>query len=829
MRVGKTLRHTTHVGSETSGGYGAGVPPLPIPNREVKPSGADGTAMQCGRVGSRLLSKERSPRILTSLRAFYCLYVALTLYNSNLLIFEFIPPIMNLLRFQYWINFVRLCFLLCLMLLTGVMQAFADTVSYQFTSHQWKAVTNGVSSNWFSIKDGDSFASHLVPVTKDRSGACANSPESFDNISSITVHYSTNTKSGKGTIRVYCVDSADSKAQNGKQVSNGFLINMPGKDQTATFTCAPSVSGYVQIFVDCTENSIYIKSVDIEYSSNSPVLRNSVSTLDFGSVESGKSKGLSFQLSGRNLRSDAVLSVDGEGFSVQPARVSPNEGEISETDVKVTYSPTSVGNHQAKLTISSDGATAKVISLTGTAIAPTVYHKVTWLVNGETYTDGNPSSNVAEGKKVMMLPSAPQAIEGKDFVGWTDSIISGSKNEKPSVLFVDTASAPVVNADVEYYAVFAKKTGNEVKYTKLNSDKFNSKADYVIGAEYNRQLYCFYKYTKVDKEEKWGLMSKDSIPIVFQLSGKPEKLVVKDEKGNYLAPIVGGFQMSSNEKTIILKSEGAIHYVKPYLSLRFNPNSGLRWYNNGDGNSFPEAYFYEISGGVTYSGYCTSVPLFGTVSFKAIDSDSTRYATFSSTRDVVFVGDDVEVAGLAVKNDIISPIPVTLARYEVTDASAGENGEVKGCYVPAKTGVLLKSKSDTASYYYAKSSYDLILSGNMLKPAPVGGGKFEPETGYRYYKLAYNNYSTKQGLGFYWGAEEGGAFKVKEGLAYLAVPSADAHNAKGFRFDGVTDGIDGVEVDRNKPHDLYNLIGQRVVGKAAPGLYVVNGKKVIIR
>lgn len=762
-----------------------------------------------------------------SLRAFYCLFVALTLYNSNLLIFEFIPPIMNLLRFQYWINFVRLCFLLCLMLLTGVVQAFADTVSYQFTSHQWKAVTNGVSSNWFSIKDGDSFASYQVPVTKDRSGACANSPESFDNISSITVHYSTNTKSGKGTIRVYCVDSADSKAQNGKQVSNGFLINMPGKEQAAKFTCAPSVSGYVQIFVDCTENSIYIKSVDIEYSSNSPVLRNSVSTLDFGSVESGKSKELIFQLSGRNLKSDAVLSVDGEGFSVQPARVSPNEGEISETDVKVTYSPTSVGNHQAKLTISSDGATAKVISLTGTAIAPTVYHTITWLVNGETYIDGNPSSKAAEGKKVMMLPSAPQAIEGKEFVGWTDSSISGSKNEKPSVLFVDAASAPVVKADVVYYAVFAKKTGNEVTYTKLNSNKFKKDAQYVIGADdANRQVYYFYKYTKVDENENWGLMSKDSIPIVFQLSGKPEKLVVKDEKGNYLAPFKGGFQMSSSEKTIILKSDGTIHADK-YLSLRFSPNNGLRWYTNGDGTTFNAAYFYEISGGVTYSDYCTSVPR--TVSFKAIDLDGTRYATFSSTRDVVFVGDDVEVAGLAVKNDIISPIPVTLARYEVTDASAGENGEVNGCYVPANTGVLLKSKSATASYYYVKSAYEVNLSGNMLKPAPVGGGEFKPETGYKYYKLAYNNYSTKQGLGFYWGAEEGGAFKVKDGLAYLAVPSADAHNAKGFRFDGVTDGIGGVEVDRNKSHDLYNLIGQRVVGKAAPGLYVVNGKKVIIR
>ena len=45
------IRHTP-----LSGGYCGGVPPLPIPNREVKLTCADGTAMQCGRVGRRLLS-----------------------------------------------------------------------------------------------------------------------------------------------------------------------------------------------------------------------------------------------------------------------------------------------------------------------------------------------------------------------------------------------------------------------------------------------------------------------------------------------------------------------------------------------------------------------------------------------------------------------------------------------------------------------------------------------------------------------------------------------------------------------------------------------------
>ena len=42
-----------------SGGYGGGVPPLPIPNREVKPACADGTAMQCGRVGGCRFSSMR--------------------------------------------------------------------------------------------------------------------------------------------------------------------------------------------------------------------------------------------------------------------------------------------------------------------------------------------------------------------------------------------------------------------------------------------------------------------------------------------------------------------------------------------------------------------------------------------------------------------------------------------------------------------------------------------------------------------------------------------------------------------------------------------------
>ena len=51
------------------GGYSSEVPPLPIPNREVKLTHADGTAYLGGRVGSRLF-KPNPVRV----RLFLCLY-----------------------------------------------------------------------------------------------------------------------------------------------------------------------------------------------------------------------------------------------------------------------------------------------------------------------------------------------------------------------------------------------------------------------------------------------------------------------------------------------------------------------------------------------------------------------------------------------------------------------------------------------------------------------------------------------------------------------------------------------------------------------------------
>ena len=68
------IRHTP-----LSGGYCGEVPPLPIPNREDKLTCADGTAMQCGRVGSRLLLSRAS--ITKVVGAFLLIYINYICYK----------------------------------------------------------------------------------------------------------------------------------------------------------------------------------------------------------------------------------------------------------------------------------------------------------------------------------------------------------------------------------------------------------------------------------------------------------------------------------------------------------------------------------------------------------------------------------------------------------------------------------------------------------------------------------------------------------------------------------------------------------------------------
>lgn len=182
-------------------------------------------------------------------------------------------------------------------------------------------------------------------------------------------------------------------------------------------------------------------------------------------------------------------------------------------------------------------------------------------------------------------------------------------------------------------------------------------------------------------------------------------------------------------------------------------------------------------------------------------SNDTYYATFSSACACEFVGAEVFTVNVEGENIVLN--------------------EVASKQVPANTGVLVKSTANVVAVNRLETA-PAIEGTNLLKPASE-----QMTEGFKFYKLAYDNYAEKTGLGFYWGAENGGAYTVKPGLAYLAVPEAQAANVKGFSFDGTQTGINGVEATTAKGA-IYNLNGQRVE-KAQRGIYIQNGKKFIVK
>lgn len=93
----------------------------------------------------------------------------------------------------------------------------------------------------------------------------------------------------------------------------------------------------------------------------------------------------------------------------------------------------------------------------------TVSYNVTWTVEGNSYTEGTPTSEVTSGNKVTTLPAAPTSSCEGTFAGWVKSD-NGVVGKKPSneyatdpTPFTTAAASPDITEDTEFVAVFKKE------------------------------------------------------------------------------------------------------------------------------------------------------------------------------------------------------------------------------------------------------------------------------------------------------------------------------------------------------------------------------------
>lgn len=517
---------------------------------------------------------------------------------------------------------------------------------------------------------------------------------------------------------------------------------------------------------------------------------------------------------------------EGEAFDptglVVTATYDDESTKVVTDDVKWACTPETLtlGITEVNVTASYGEKTAsKAVAVTVTEVQKYI---VTWNVNGKVYTEGAPTTEVVEGEKLSTLPTAPASIGGLVFMGWTNEAVT-SQEAAPDVLFTSAADAPAVTADVTYYAVFAAQAGagwtrvtalgdiTEGSYVIKNADfvlpSSNTGSGEAPGKVLAPSITGNVITGEVDESMVWQFVS----------TGTSNQFYVKNAAGDYL------YANKSNDGVRVHRTSDKWTFEENgegYFSMK-DANSNrycaagsfkgakdwrsyeLKTHENYENGGKLELYRNDIS----YSNYTTTVET-NSLTLRAFDGKN-YFATFSSDKAVKFV--DATVYAVGVNDD----------RLILT--------EVESKQVPANTGVLLKSAGTEATYSVIGSAP--AIENNLLCASVEEGQTTAADgttEGYSFFKLSYNQAGENEKLGFYWAKENGAPFVSKAGLAYLAVKTADVAAVKGFSLFDMETGISKVSGSAAGNGVIYDLQGRRVE-RAVRGLYIVNGRKVMVK
>ncbi len=172
------------------------------------------------------------------------------------------------------------------------------------------------------------------------------------------------------------------------------------------------------------------------------------------------------------------------------------------------------------------------------------------------------------------------------------------------------------------------------------------------------------------------------------------------------------------------------------------------------------------------------------------------------------------------------PEGVTAKTYKANGTALVELDSYNtGNVIPAGTGVVLNGAQ--GDYTFAITTE----SGTASKENMLRGSDEAAETtgGAKYYMLSLAATGGNETVGFYYKAENGAAFMNGAHKAYLAVPEGTEAKATGYAFNEVT-GINDITREQVTDGVWYTIDGKRLNGEpTVKGIYVVNGKKVVIK
>ncbi len=188
------------------------------------------------------------------------------------------------------------------------------------------------------------------------------------------------------------------------------------------------------------------------------------------------------------------------------------------------------------------------------------------------------------------------------------------------------------------------------------------------------------------------------------------------------------------------------------------------------------------------------------------------------------------------------PEDVTAYTYAIVDGKGQyQDRFAAGEVIPAGTGVVLEYGKDftenvtvtfeegTADEAKALTKENQLQGYDEKKMITINGNTED----YYFYRLSIGKSDSPNAgkVGFYWANSTGAPFEASAHKIFLVVSKAEADNwqAASFSLEDIT-GINSTVTEETNSQDIYSLSGIRMNNKNLPkGIYIVNGKKVIIK
>ena len=521
-------------------------------------------------------------------------------------------------------------------------------------------------------------------------------------------------------------------------------------------------------------------------------------------------------------------------------------------NISYTYDDGTASSIVATPTISVETGTyttAQNVTLACDTEGATIHYTMT--VDGTTPDD--PSESDATYSTAISVTKSGTIIKAKAFKnGMTaSSVVTATYTIKPDQPTITATGATVTitadeGCDIYYTTNNTAPTKGSAKYT----NPFTLNADCVIKAiaydQYdNASSVKTFNYTYLPLEPKnvnsnyyvkvtdvSALENGDAVLIVCENDNVAMSTEQNtNNRGEEAVTINGNIidSPSSNVQKLVLMKIGNYFYFYTgtgFLYAASNTSNHLKTEATPDAN-------HNAKAEITFTNGNAKILFQGNNSRKWLKHNSTNslfscYGTGDTNQNIVQIYKEVNraitvsSAGLATFacNTALDFTNVENLEAYIAKEEAGAIKLHKVNKVPAATGVLLRAKNDATNFDVPVATTADDVTGNLFQRG-TGAAVASQDGGYYNYVLGKHNGV----VGFY----KAGGMTVAKDKAYIQTTISSAHIFIDLEDMGVT-GVNEITNTNltNNTNDIFDLQGRKVV-QPTKGLYIVNGRKVIVK